>query len=296
MGAGLELTGRRRDGTAFPVEISLSAIDTRQGAMAIAFVSDVTERRSAEREIRELNQRLEQRVRERTAQLEAANGELESFAYSVSHDLRAPLRGINGWTTALLEDYGTQFDERAHKYLGRVRTETQRMGTLIDDLLHLSRVTRAEMQQAPVDLTAIAERVARNLREANPGRTIDFVIEPGLGALGDGRLLEIALTNLMENAVKFTGTRAEARIEFGRAEKDGHAGFFLRDNGVGFDMRHAGLLFGPFQRLHKASEFPGTGVGLATVKRVVHRHGGRVWAESEPDRGATFGFTLGEKQ
>jgi PAS domain S-box-containing protein len=296
MGEGMDLSGTRHDGTTFPVEVSLSFTKTQQGPLAIAFVNDITTRKEAEREIRELNASLEQRVRERTAQLEAANGELESFAYSVSHDLRAPLRGIDGWSMALLEDYGGQFDERARKYLDRVRGETQRMGHLIDDLLKLSRVTRTEMQQATVDLSALAGRIASTVREQRPGRSIDFSIEPGLVARGDPQLLEIALTNLLDNAAKFTAPRPEAHIEFGATVREGTPAFYVRDNGVGFDTKYTGTLFGAFQRLHKASEFPGTGIGLATVRRVMHRHGGEVWAEAELDKGATFVFTLGDKE
>jgi PAS domain S-box-containing protein len=295
MGQGMDLAATRRDGTTFPVEISLSFTETQQGPLAIAFVNDITARKEAEREIRELNASLEQRVRERTAQLETANGELESFSYSVSHDLRAPLRGIDGWSMALLEDYGGQFDERARKYLDRVRAETQRMGHLIDDLLQLSRVTRTEMQQATVDLSALAGRIASRVREERPGRSIDFSIEPGLVARGDPQLLEIALTNLLDNAAKFTAPRPEAHIEFGATVREGTPAFYVHDNGVGFETKYAGTLFGAFQRLHKASEFPGTGIGLATVRRVMHRHGGEVWAEAELDKGATFVFTLGEK-
>jgi light-regulated signal transduction histidine kinase (bacteriophytochrome) len=231
-------------------------------------------------------------VRERTTQLEAANQELSAFAYSVSHDLRAPLRGIDGWSLALVEDYGPQLDQRAHQYLGRVRSETQRMGMLIDDLLELSRVTRAEMETKPVDLTSIAHKVAARLRESNPARPVEFVIDPELRSKGDLRLLDIALTNLFANAVKFTAPRSEARIEFGSQERDGETVFYVRDNGVGFDMAFAGSLFGAFQRLHKTSEFPGTGIGLATVQRIIHRHGGRVWAEAKVNQGATFYFTL----
>ena len=244
------------------------------------------------RQLERFNAELEQRVRERTAQLEAANKELESFAYSVSHDLRAPLRGIDGWSLALAEDYAEQFDERAHQYLERVRSETQRMGLLIDDMLQLSRVTRTEMRVSDVDLTSAARRIAAELSEVNPSRRIEFVIEPNLSGVGDARLLDIALTNLLGNAVKFTGPRAIARIEFGRAEQNGETAFYVRDNGVGFDMAYAGSLFGAFQRLHKASEFPGTGIGLATVQRVIHRHGGRLWTEAQVDRGATFYFTI----
>jgi PAS domain S-box-containing protein len=254
---------------------------------------DVTERKLAELEVVRINSDLEQRVSQRTLQLEAANRELEAFAYSVSHDLRAPLRGIDGWSLALLEDYAPQLDDGARQYLNRVRSETQRMGKLIDDLLLLSRVTRDEMKLDQVDLTALAKHISDELRDAQPERSMKFEIEPRLVAFGDGRLLEIALTNLFSNAVKFTGKRDQAIIEFGRLDQEGEMAFYIRDNGAGFDMAYAGTLFGAFQRLHKASEFPGTGIGLATVQRVVRRHGGRVWAEGRVDGGATFCFTLG---
>lgn len=220
MGPGMDLAGIRRDGTDFPVEVSLSYIETRGGPMAIAFVNDISTRIQAENDIRRLNASLEERVKERTAQLEAANKDMESFSYSVSHDLRAPPRGIDGWSLALLEDYGGQLDQRAPKYLGRVRSETQRMGFPIDDLLQLSKVTRADMEQATADLSAIASRIAGGLTEANAGRPIHFSIEPGLTARCDARLVEIALTNLLENAVKFTGPKPEAWIEFGATQRE----------------------------------------------------------------------------
>ena len=300
MGLGLGLAGRKQDGSEFPLEASLSFIEQGKSRMALALITDITERRrtqealqESEERLRQLNAGLETRVRERTTQLEAANKELEAFAYSVSHDLRAPLRGIDGWSLALAEDYADQLDARAHEYLDRVRSETQRMGLLIDALLQLSRVTRAEMERDTVDLTLVAHTVAARLREAHPSRQIEFLIAPALSAAGDAGLLEIVLTNLLSNAVKFTGPRAHARIEFGQRECEGERAFYVRDNGVGFDVPFAGKLFGAFQRLHKASEFPGTGIGLATVQRIIHRHGGRVWAEAQPGQGATFYFTIG---
>jgi PAS domain S-box-containing protein len=257
----------------------------------VAVISrDITLRKRNEEEIRRLNQDL----RQQTAQLNTANKELEAFSYSVSHDLRAPLRGIDGWSLALLEDYGEKLDDEGHKFLKSVRSETQRMGALIDDMLKLSRVTQAEMRLIPVDLTALAHGIVARLQEGVHHRRIEFIIEPALQADGDKALLDIVLTNLLDNAVKFTGPCSHARIEFGLAKADGCPVFFVRDNGVGFDMTYASKLFGTFQRLHKTSEFPGTGVGLATARRIIHRHGGRIWVEALTDHGATFYFTLKE--
>ncbi|HEX4943463.1 MAG TPA: ATP-binding protein [Usitatibacteraceae bacterium] len=234
------------------------------------------------------------------AQLEEANRELEAFSYSVSHDLRAPLRGIDGWSLALLEDFGDGLHEKARGYLGIVRSETQRMGQLIDDLLMLSRVGRAGIRHEPLDLSAIATSVAARLEQAEPARRFEFAIQQGMRANGDEQLLRIALANLFDNACKFTRPRAVARIEFGAEEEQDpatgarRAVYFVRDNGVGFDMARAKNLFGAFQRLHTTSEFPGTGIGLATVKRIIHRHGGTISAEAQVGRGATFRFTLEE--
>jgi PAS domain S-box-containing protein len=259
-------------------------------------IQDITERKRAEEEIHKLNAELEQRVHQRTMQLESANKELEAFAYSVSHDLRAPLRGIDGWSLALLEDYGSQLDSQAQTYLHRVRSETQRMSQLIDDLLQLSRLTRAEMRTEQVDLSVIAQTYATRLQEEAPERATKFTIQTGLVVNGDPRLLEIALSNLLNNAFKFTGKIAQAHIEFGQTEAQGKRTFFVHDNGVGFDMTYAEKLFSAFHRLHKATEFPGTGIGLATVQRIIHRHGGRVWAEAYVNQGATFYFTLEEER
>jgi PAS domain S-box-containing protein len=285
--------------------------------LVISMATDVTERRAAEREVRQLNAELEQRVRDRTAELEVANKELESFAYSVSHDLRAPLRGIDGWSQALVEDYRDKLDAQGREYLAQVCSEAQRMGQLIDDMLELSRVTRAGMRREPVDLSALARGSLAHLRQQDGQRQVETIVAPGLTATGDPQLLRLVLENLLGNAWKFTGKRREARIEFGTAaaEATKPAGpgaetrdqksetdqslltsaatvFFVRDNGAGFDMAHARKLFAPFQRLHRLSEFPGTGVGLATVQRIIHRHGGRVWAQAEREKGATFYFSL----
>ena len=242
---------------------------------------EVTERKRAEEEVQKAN-----------IELAAVNKELEAFAYSVSHDLRAPLRSIDGFSQALMEDYPDKLDEQGKGYLQRVRSATQRMGVLIDDLLSLSRVTRSEMRRETVDLSALAQSIAEELQETQPERQIDFVIVPGLTASGDSQLLHQLMENLLGNAWKFTGRHPKARIEFGITQVDGKDTFFICDDGVGFDMAYADKLFGVFQRLHSQEEFPGTGVGLATVQRIVHRHGGQVWAEGKVEEGATFYFTL----
>jgi len=243
-----------------------------------------------------LNADLERRVIERTARLEALNRELEAFSYSVSHDLRAPLRSIDGFSQSLLEDYAGRLDDTGRDYLCRVRAASQRMAQLIDDLLNLSRITRAEIYREEVDLSALARSIVAELQKSQPERPVEFTIAPGLAAEGDARLLRIALENLLNNAWKFTSKHPAARIEFGAMEQEGQTVYFIRDDGAGFDMAYADKLFGAFQRLHTASEFPGTGIGLATVQRIIHRHGGCVWARGEVERGATFYFTLTTKE
>jgi hypothetical protein len=255
--------------------------------------TDITELKQAEQQIRQLNTDLEERVRLRTAELAAANRELEAFAYSVSHDLRAPLRGIDGWSLALLEDYADTLDAQAQDYLQRVRAEVQRMSRLIDDLLKLSRLSRSGLRLESIDLSAMVESIASRVRQTDPERNAEFVIHPGLHANGDPSLLEAALQNLVENAWKFSGKNPQPRIEVGSEYQNERIAYFVRDNGAGFDMAHAKKLFVPFQRLHNDSDFPGTGIGLATVQRIIRRHGGDIWAEGALGAGAVFFFTLG---
>jgi PAS domain S-box-containing protein len=275
----------RKDGTPFWASVVITVLHDKAGRPQgfVKVTRDITEKRNAQQEL----------VR-RSAEIAAANKELESFSYSVSHDLRAPLRSMDGFSQALLEDYKDKLDEQGVDYLSRVRAASQKMAALIDDLLSLARVSRAPVRQASVDLAAIARSVAEDLRAATPGRTVDISIARDLTTKGDPALLRIVLENLMRNAWKFTSTRPRAKIEVGSVVVDGSASFFVRDDGVGFDMTYRDKLFNAFQRLHRSDEFPGSGIGLATVARIIHRHGGRVWAEGEVGRGATFYFTLSE--
>ena len=261
--------------------------DTQRAAMNILEDFDLEKAK-----VQELNAELDERVRQRTAELEAANKELDSFAYSVSHDLRAPLRAIDGFSQILEEDYGQQLGAEAHGHIQRIVAGTRTMGRLIDDLLRLSRVTRGEFHREPVDLSALAWDVVGRIRQAEPGRKVDVEVAAGMTDVGDRDLLRIALENLLGNAFKFTARTAGARIEFGCERTRQAATYYVRDNGAGFDPAYAAKLFGPFQRLHTEKEFAGTGIGLATVQRIVHRHGGRVSAEAAVDQGATFRFTL----
>jgi len=291
--AYIEWSHQRKNGEVFPVAISLTMIGIEDDEILTHVIwQDISDRKLAEEELIKYHQQLEELVEERTNELTAVNKELEAFSFSVSHDLRAPLRSIDGFSQALLEDFGDTLDNDGHDYLQRIRAAAQRMGQLIDALLDLSRVTRRELQKETVDLSAIAQDTLNDLQHNEAERHVDCIIQPDVRAKGDKLLLRIVLANMLGNAWKYTSKNPQAQIEFGCKSENGETIYFIRDNGAGFDMDFSGKLFGAFQRMHRDDEFPGTGVGLATVSRIINKHGGRIWAESAPGKGATFYFTL----
>jgi PAS domain S-box-containing protein len=289
-----EATHPKPDGNLMRIDFSLTPIRDKRGRVIFLVPEgrDITEIKQAEDKVHQLNVQLEQRVVERTAQLKDANRELEAFCYSVSHDLRTPLRAINGFSAILDEDCGTQMDEHARGCLRRIVDSTRLMERLIDDLLSLSRMTQVTLQRKQVDLGSLAESVIDRLRTADPQRIVDVVLAPNINAWADEGLMGVLLENLLGNAWKYTGPKEHPRIEFGCQIQGPDTVYFVKDNGVGFKMEHSGRLFRPFERLHADQGFPGTGIGLATVHRIVHRHGGRIWAEGSQATGATFFFSL----
>ena len=288
----IELSGLHKDGREFPIEISTKQLADKKGMLVTSAIRDVTQRKQTEQQVRRLNEELEQRA----AELETSNKELEAFSYSVSHDLRSPLQNIDGFSQILLQDYANRLDVDGRDYLQRLRGSCQRMEEIIEALLALSNMTRMELQMQAVDLSALAQAVSAEFQRKDPNRLVDWVIAPGLTAHGDAKLLSVVLENLFGNAWKFTGQRPRARIEFGALpQDDGKRVYFVRDDGAGFDMARAGSLFTPFKRLHDQGEFRGTGIGLATVQRVIRRHRGKIWAEGIVNHGATFCFTLADR-
>ena len=285
----------RKDGTPLPVEIAGTLITFDSQQLILGIFRDISERKRNEAELRQYRDHLEQLVEQRTAELAALNEELEAFSYSVSHDLQAPLRAIKGFSTALLEDCGQELDTTCRAYLERINSASGRMGCLIDDLLHLSYTAKTDMQCETISLSAVVLDLLQELRAADPERQVHAVVADGVVANCDPSLIRSLLQNLLSNAWKFTRTRDQAVIEFGVATGENKPVYFVRDNGIGFRMNHTRDLFKPFYRLHGPADYEGSGIGLATVQRIVHRHGGQVWAESEPERSATFYFTLGQK-
>ena len=292
MGNMEPLSGLRVNGEEFPIEASISHIELGDQQVYTVILRDITERKRVEDQVLRLNTELEQRVEQRTQELTAANKELESFTYSVAHDLRAPLRHLDAFSRILQEDFAPELPHEAQRFLDSIRKSTSRMSQLVDDLLNLARLGRQELKRVPTALGALVEQAIADLKREAEGRRIDWRIEPLPAAECDSGLMKQVFANLLSNAVKYTRPRPEAVIEIGCQRVDGSTAVFVRDNGVGFNMKYADKLFGVFQRFHRAEEFEGTGVGLATVDRIIRKHGGHIWAEAAVDKGATFYFTL----
>jgi signal transduction histidine kinase len=285
-------TSLRENGSEFPIEAAISQAEAGGQKPYTVLPRDITERNPAEDEILRLNAELERRVEERTAELKAANEELESFAYTVAHDLRAPLRAMGGFSQALIQDHGERIDGEARVYLNQIIRGSEHLGELIDGLLTLSRSIRGELRRDRVNLSALAEDILTELARGEPARTVSWQVESGLSARADARMIEVALRNLLGNAWKYTAGTAAATIRVYATDGGTQRVFCIADNGIGFNMAHSEKLFQPFQRLHRQDEFPGIGIGLATVQRIVNRHGGRIHATSAPGQGAVFCFSL----
>jgi light-regulated signal transduction histidine kinase (bacteriophytochrome) len=266
--------------------------DKGRSARLIGVTRDITENKQAVEKVRQVNAELERRVQQRTTELTAANEELESFAYTVSHDLRAPLRAIGGFCDALIEDFGKTLPQEAHGYLQHVIDGSRHLGDIVDGLLTLSRSTRDTLRRDAVDLSSVAENVLSELARVEPDRRVTWTIEPELRAYGDSRMIDGVMRNLLGNAWKYTANRTDAVIRIYGEQVEGRCVFYVEDNGAGFNMEHAAKLFQPFQRLHRQDEFSGLGIGLATVQRIIHRHGGEVYGEGVPGQGAIFRFSL----